>query len=193
MITACKKCRREGEKLLLKGERCLSQKCAIVKRSYAPGEHGQSFRGKSSEYGKQLREKQRAKRIYGIDEKQFANYVRLAGKSEGNTAENLVKLLETRFDNVVYRAGWANSRSQARQMVSHRQFQLNSKKVNIPSCLIKVGDIIKPAKKIDTEAARSSWFDFDSKKNEIEIKQIPTREEIDTTLNENLIIEYYSR
>ena len=197
MIKACKKCRRENEKLLLKGERCLSAKCAMVKRPYAPGEHGQSFRSKSSEYGKQLREKQKAKRIYGVLETQFSNYVEAAGKLEGNNAENLVKLLETRLDNVVFRSGFACSRSQARQMVSHRRFRVNSKKVNICSILLKVGDVIEPADKADFSEIQSvgvpTWIELDVKKCNATVKHLPVRDEIDTTVNENLIIEYYSR
>lgn len=197
MIKACKKCRRENEKLLLKGERCLSPKCAMVKRPYVPGEHGQSFRGKSSEYGKQLREKQKAKRIYGVLETQFSNYVESAGKLEGNNAENLIKILETRLDNVIFRSGFAPSRSQARQMVSHRKFKINSKKVNICSILVKVGDVIEPASKADFSEIQSAgvptWIELDTKKCLATIKHLPVRDEIDTTVNENLIIEYYSR
>ena len=133
MFKSCRKCRRENQKLLLKGDRCLSGKCVLIKRAYAPGQHGQSFQKKSSEYGKQLREKQGAKRIYGISERQFSNYVKKANQMPGNSAENLIILLESRLDNVVYRSGFACSRSEARQLVSHRHIQVNGKKVNIAS------------------------------------------------------------
>ena len=197
MIKACKKCRREGEKLLLKGERCLSQKCAVLKRAYAPGQHGQSFHGKSSEFGKQLREKQKAKRIYGIAERQFASYVEMAGKTQGNKPENLVRILETRLDNVVFRSGWASSRSQARQMISHRLFKVNNSKVNIPSYIVTVGEVVEPVNKTAFQENKNSgiptWLDLDVKKVNSTVKHLPVRDEIDTTLNENLIIEYYSR
>lgn len=197
MILACKKCRREGEKLMLKGERCLSPKCAMVKRPYAPGQHGQSFHGKVSEYGKQLREKQKARRIYGIGEKQFANYTEKADKLEGNTAENLLSLVESRMDNVLYRLGFAPSRSSARQLVSHGLFKVNDKKVSIPSFLVKQGDKISPIKnelyKETSPSNLPSWLSFDQKSLSGTVNNTPTREEIDTTVNENLIIEFYSR
>ena len=197
MLKACKKCRRENEKLLLKGERCLSPKCAIIKRPYAPGQHGQSFQRKSSEYGKQLREKQKAKKIYGISETQFSNYVSRAGKIEGNNAENLLKLLEGRLDNIVYRCGWASSRSEARQLVSHRHFLVNSKKVNIPSYSVKINFTIEPADKSKYKEMKSSgvptWINLDAKKGSATIMHAPIRDEIDTAVYENLIIEYYSR
>jgi len=197
MIEACKKCRREGEKLLLKGERCLSPKCAMVKRPYAPGQHGQARFTKQSEYGKQLREKQKARRIYGMGETQFANYAVEAGKAEGNTADILMKLLETRLDNVVYRLGFAASRSGARQMVSHGLMQVNGKKVSIPSYRLKAGDVIEPKNKAafaDFKNANvPTWIEIDAKKVAGTVKHIPSREEIDTTVNESLIIEFYSR
>lgn len=197
MILACKKCRREGEKLMLKGERCLSPKCAMVKRPYAPGQHGQSFRGKVSEYGKQLREKQKARRIYGISEKQFANYTVKADKLEGNTAENLLTLIESRLDNALYRLGFAPSRSSARQFVSHGLFKVNDKRVSIPSFLVKPGDVISPVKKESFKEVNPlnlpSWIAFNQKTLVGTVNHIPTREEIDTTVNENLIIEFYSR
>ena len=197
MILACKKCRREGEKLMLKGERCLSPKCAMVKRPYAPGQHGQSFHGKVSEYGKQLREKQKARRIYGIGEQQFANYAEKADKLEGNTAENLLTLLESRLDNTLFRLGFAPSRSAARQIVAHGRFAVNDKKVSIPSFLVKPGDKINPVKK---EAFKemsgqntATWVTLDQKSLIGTVNHIPSREEIDTTVNESLIIEFYSR
>lgn len=197
MINACKKCRREGEKLLLKGERCLSPKCAMVKRAYAPGQHGQASFSKLSEYGKQLREKQKARRIYGLGETQFANYADRAGNMEGNTGDNLMKLLETRLDNIVYRLGLAVSRSGARQMVSHGLIRVNGKKVSIPSYHVKAGDLIEPKNKTAYKELSTtgvpSWIEFDVKKTVGEVKHIPSREEIDTTVNESLIIEFYSR
>ena len=197
MILACKKCRRENEKLMLKGERCLSPKCAMVKRPYAPGQHGQSFRGKVSEYGKQLREKQKARRIYGIGERQFANYAEKADKLEGNTAENLLILLESRLDNTLYRLGLAPSRSSARQIVAHGRFAVNDKKVSIPSFLVKPGDKINPIKKEAFKEVSgqntATWMNFDQKSLSGTVNHTPTREEIDTTVNESLIIEFYSR
>lgn len=197
MILACKKCRREGEKLMLKGERCTSPKCAMVKRPYPPGQHGQSFHKKTSEYGKQLREKQKARRIYGIGEKQFSNYAEKADKLEGNTAENLLSLIESRLDNTLYRLGFAPSRSSARQFVSHGLFAVNGRKVSIPSFLVKPGDQISPIKKEafkDRDSATiASWMVFDQKDLVGTVNHIPTREEIDTTVNESLIIEFYSR
>lgn len=197
MILACKKCRREGEKLMLKGERCTSPKCAMIKRPYAPGQHGQSFRGKISEYGKQLREKQKARRIYGIGEKQFANYAEKADKLAGNTAENLLSLLESRLDNSLYRLGFAPSRSAARQLVSHGLFKVNDQKISIPSFLVKPKDTIYPIKKESFKEVNPinlpSWISFDQKKLLGTVNHTPTREEIDTTVNESLIIEFYSR
>ena len=196
MIESCKKCRREGEKLLLKGERCLSQKCALVKRNYAPGQTGQSFRGKQSEYGKQLREKQKAKRYYIVGEKQFSNYAEKAERMLGNSSENLLQLLETRLDNVVYRLGLTNSRNHSRQLISHGFIRVNGEKVSIPSFQVKVGDIIEPKKKenfTDIRSTTPSWIDFDVKNLSAKINHTPMREEIDTTVNESLIIEFYSR
>lgn len=197
MLKACKKCRRENEKLMLKGDRCLSPQCAIIKRPYAPGQHGQAFQRKISEYGKQLREKQKAKRIYGISETQFSNYVEKSGKMDGNNAENLLKTLECRLDNVVYRCGFATSRSGARQMVNHQHFLVNSKKVNIPSYSLKAADIVNPVNKAKFPEMKNSgvptWISFDPKKGTATINHIPVREEIDIAVNENLIIEYYSR
>jgi small subunit ribosomal protein S4 len=197
METACKKCRREGVKLILKGERCLSNKCAIVKRPYAPGSSGQGFKGKMSEYGKQLREKQKAKRIYNINETQFKNYVTKANNMIGNKTENLMQLLETRVDNVILRAGFAPSHSKARQCISHGLFTLNGHPIYTPSIQVQIGDIIAPKKKeayaeISLNTALS-WLDADTKKMTATIRHLPAREEIDTPINESLIIEYYSR
>lgn len=183
--------------MLLKGERCLSPKCAMVKRPYAPGQHGQARFTKQSEYGKQLREKQKARRIYGLGEIQFANLADTAGKIEGNTSDNLMKLLETRLDNVVYRLGLAPSRSQTRQMVSHGLILVNGKKVSVPSYRLKAGDIIEPKDKARYKEFKNSgvptWIELDVKNVSGKIKHIPSREEIDTTVNESLIIEFYSR
>jgi small subunit ribosomal protein S4 len=198
MSFACEKCRSAGEKLMLKGERCLSPKCAMIKRPYGPGAHGTTGpRSKKSEYGRQLAEKQRAKEIYGIREAQFRNYIAKAEKITGNTAENLVKLLELRLDNVIFRLGLAVSRAQARQMVSHGLVSLNGKKVNIPSYTTKEKDIISPKYKEKYKEMKidhfPSWLDFNQKSSQGVVKHLPIREEIDTPINENLIIEFYSR
>lgn len=197
MIKACKKCRREGEKLLIKGDRCLSPKCALTKRAYAPGDHGQGFHGKVSEFGRQLREKQKARRIYGISESQFSKYVEKSDKIIGNKSENLMRFLETRIDNVVYRLGFASSRSLARQMVSHGLFNINGRKVGTASLIVKASDVISPRKKeMFKEITLNSsitWLEVDSKKLEGTVKHLPVRDEIDTPINESLIIEFYSR
>jgi len=197
MQTACKKCRREGVKLILKADRCLGPKCAIVKRPYAPGSSGQNFRNKMSEYGKQLREKQKAKRIYYINETQFKNYVSKANTMLGNKTENLMQLLETRLDNVLLRSGFAPSHSKARQCVSHGLFRVNGKTVYTPSFQVKIGDVIEPKKKeVYSEVTLNtslSWFSADNKKTIVSINHLPAREEIDTPINESLIIEFYSR
>lgn len=198
MSDSCQKCRSAGEKLMLKGERCFSPKCAMIKRPYGPGVHGATeMRGKKSEYGRQLAEKQRAKEIYGTREIQFRNYVTKAEKLSGNTAENLMRLLELRLDNVVFRLGFAVSRAHARQMVNHGLIKLNSKKVNIPSYTVKELDVIEPKKKESFSEIKSehcpSWMEFDKKNLKGKINHLPIREEIDTPINENLIIEFYSR
>lgn len=196
MIDACKKCRREGEKLMLKGERCLSPKCAVVRKPYPPGQHGQGSFKKITEYGRQLREKQKAKRTYGIAEIQFHNYAVSATKMEGNTADNLLSILESRIDNVVFRAGFAPSRSAARQLVSHGKYAINSNRVTIPSILLKKGDVVAPKKYVKSDQKNTNlptWFTLDTKKDEIKITHTPLKEETETTINWNLIIEYYSR
>jgi len=169
----------------------------MIKRPYAPGQHGQSFKGKMSEYGKQLREKQKARRIYGIGERQFANCAEKADKIGGNTAENLLAFLESRLDNVLYRLGFAPSRSSARQAVAHGLFMVNDHKVSIPSFTVKPGDKIKPIKKEMFKESNPlnlpSWITFNQKELTGTVNHTPTREEIDTTLNESLIIEFYSR
>ena len=182
---------------MIKGERCLSAKCAMLKRAYAPGDHGQGFRSKMSEYGRQLREKQKARRIYGISESQFSKYVEVANTMVGNKTENLMRLLESRIDNIVYRLGLASSRSLARQLVSHGHITVNSKKVTTASYRVKFGDLICPKNtemfKDITLNSACVWLTTDNKKLEGLVKHSPLREEIDTPVNESLIIEFYSR
>ena len=197
MLLACKKCRREGEKLSLKGERCLSTKCAMNKRPYAPGDHGQGFHGKMSEYGKQLREKQKAKKIYNISESHLRKYATEAERIPGIKTENIMRLIETRIDNIVYRLGFAVSRSSARQMVSHGGFKVNGQRVTISSYQLKIADVIepmRPARFKDLSLNPSiTWLEADTKKLSGKVKHFPVRDEIDTPVNENLIIEFYSR
>jgi len=203
----CKLCRREGEKLLLKGERCFTPKCALERRPYAPGMHGRQaqFRRKKSEYGLQLREKQKARRVYGVLERQFRRYFKEADRRKGLTGVNLLIILESRLDNVVYRLGFADSRDQARQLVRHGHFDVNGQKTNVPSFLVKVGDEIavrERSKRLayfrDLSAVMehkvvSEWLSLDIPKMEGRVLALPTREEIDASLNEQLIVEYYSR
>lgn len=198
MANACEQCRRVGDKLTLKGERCFSAHCAMIKRPYGPGAAPKTDnRSKKSEYGRQLQEKQKAKAIYGIRERQFRTYVNRAEKIAGNTAENLLRLLELRLDNIVFRLGIAVSRPAARQMVSHGLVRINGQKVNIPSCLVKEGDIIEPKNKSKYKEIKAnnvvSWLSLDTKKVSGAVVQIPVREQIDTPINESLIIEFYSR
>jgi small subunit ribosomal protein S4 len=200
----CRICRREGDKLFLKGDRCYSDKCAIARRSYAPGQHGQG-RKKSSEYGTQLREKQKAKRYYGLLEGQFYHYFELAEKMSGMTGENLLKVLESRLDNVVYRAGFAMSRPEARQLVSHAHFTVNGKKVNIPSYRVKPGDVVAITEKsmsnekfkavLEANASRPAlnWLSLDKAKGQVTIVNLPERSEIDLQVEEHLIVELYSK
>lgn len=197
MTTTCEKCRREGIKLLLKGEKCLGPKCTVIKRPYAPGDHGQGFRGKVSEYGRQLREKQKARRIYGISESQFSRYVKKANASTGNNAENLMQLLEARADNIVYRLGFAVSRAMSRQLVSHGLFSVNGQRIKTPSYSMREGDVIEPRKKEmfkeTTMNTSSTWLEAETKKLQGKVKHLPIREEVDTPVEESLIIEFYSR
>lgn len=202
----CKLCRREGEKLFLKGERCLTRKCAVEKRSYPPGEHGRSgqFRRKVSDYGAQLREKQKARRIYGVLEKQFRRYFRLAERQPGMTGPNLVCLLERRLDNVVYRLGFADSRAQARQLVQHGHFNLDGRKVDIPSLLVEAGNIISVREEsrrkpyfqgMEERLAQVSlpnWLSLDPQRLSGRVLNLPSREQIDVPFIEQLIVEYYS-
>ena len=199
----CKLCRREGKKLFLKGERCYTQKCALERRSYAPGQHGQS-RKKTSEYGLQLRAKQQARRYYGINESQFHKYFLMAERKQGMTGENLLRICDSRLDNVVYLLGWANSRAEARQLVTHNHYLVNGKKVNIPSILLKAGDVItvkeasRDSEKIkavlETNGSRPvpQWLDKTSE-YEAKIVNLPDREQIAAPVEEHLIVEYYSK
>ncbi len=204
----CKLCRREGEKLFLKGSRCLTAKCAIERRPYAPGQHGrerQYRRGRASDYLLQLREKQKMRRIYGVYERQFSNYFGKAEKRSGLTGSNLLTLLESRLDNVVYRLGMAMSRSQARQLVSHGHVMLNGRKTNVSSALVSPGDSVS----IRSESTRKTyfktlrqdlddrqvprWLRLDVSNLSATVLQLPAREDIDVSLNEQLVVEYYSR
>ena len=200
----CRICRREGDKLFLKGDRCYTDKCAIARRGYAPGQHGQG-RKKMSEYGTQLREKQKAKRYYGLLENQFYHYFELATKMTGKTGENLLKVLESRLDNVVYRAGFAMSRPEARQLVSHGHFTVNGKAVNIPSYLVKAGDVVAIVEKsmssdkikgvLEANASRPAlnWLSVDKNKAQATVVNLPERGEIDLQVEEQLIVELYSK
>ena len=199
---SCRLCRREGQKLFLKGERCYSGKCALDKRSYAPGQHGQS-RKKSSEYGLQLREKQKAKRYYGLLETQFRNYFEKAARKPGITGENLLIMLETRLDNAVFRLGMGASRKEARQLITHGHFTVNGQKVDIPSYAVKPGDVIKVKEKStsspkfkemrEMSITVPSWLTVDIDKLEGRIVSLPRREEIDAPIKEQLIVELYSK
>ena len=198
----CKLCRREGQKLFLKGERCYSTKCALEKRNYAPGQHGQA-RKKQSDYGNQLREKQKSKRFYGVQETQFRNMFDKAAKKSGKTGDNLLIMLETRLDNAVFRLGFAASRKEARQLVTHGHFTINGKKANIPSMEVKAGDVIAVKSRSqqspkfkeirDMQITVPQWMDVDVNKLEGKILALPTREQIDTPIAEHLIVELYSK
>ena len=200
---SCRVCRREGEKLFLKGSRCYTDKCAITRRAYAPGQHGQK-RKKQSEYGMQLREKQKAKAFYGVLESQFRKYFEEASRSKEVTGLKLLQILESRLDNVVYRLGLATSRAQARQLVRHGHFEVNGVKVNIPSYLTKVNDVIKVRessqndpifKQVAEENGRPipSWLEADVDNKSGKIVAVPAREEIDLPVKEHLIVELYSK
>ena len=198
----CKLCRREGQKLFLKGERCYSSKCALERRNYAPGQHGQA-RKKQSDYGIQFREKQKAKRFYGVQETQFRNLYEKAVKKPGKAGENLMILLETRMDNVVFRLGFASSRKEARQLVTHGHFTVNGKKADIPSMELKAGDVIKVKEKSQSSPKFKevkemsitvpSWMSVDVEKLEGKIVNLPSRADIDTPVAEHLIVELYSK
>ena len=200
----CKLCRREGKKLFLKGDRCYTGKCALERRSYAPGQHGQN-RKKVSEYGLQLRAKQTAKRYYGIQEGQFYKYFLMAEKRQGIVGENLLKICESRLDNVVYLLGWASSRAEARQLTIHAHFRVNGKKVDVPSYLLKAGDVVsikdnsKDSVKIkEVLAANASrpvpaWLDKNAEELSAKVVKLPEREEIAVPVEEHLIVELYSK
>jgi small subunit ribosomal protein S4 len=200
----CRICRREGQKLFLKGERCFSDKCSVSRRNYGPGQHGQK-KAKLSEYGTQLREKQKTKSFYGVGEKQFRKYFEMASNKKGITGENLLQILESRLDNVVYRFGIGSSRAQARQIVNHGLIDVNGKKVNIASYLVKAGDIIaireikqnKGIIKINEEANSGrpvpTWLEKDANKLGGKVLRLATREDIDLPVQEHLIVELYSK
>jgi len=201
----CRQCRREGEKLFLKGEKCFTDKCAIERRSYAPGQHGQKSGARLSDYGKQLREKQKVRRIYGVLERQFRKIYAAAAQSKGVTGERLLQILETRLDTVAYRMGFGSSRTEARQIVRHNSILVNGKRVNIPSYAVRPGDIVEVAEaskaqlriKGAVEAAESrgipDWIELDSKGMKGKLKALPARSELPSTINESMIIELYSK
>ncbi len=200
----CKMCRREGKKLFLKGDRCYTGKCAIERRSYAPGQHGQS-RKKNSDYGLQLRAKQQARRYYGIQEGQFHKYFIMAEKKTGVTGDNLLRICESRLDNVVYTLGWASSRAEARQLVTHAHYTVNNQKVDIPSYLLKAGDVVAIKAKsrdsvkikavLEANASRPvpTWLELDRENYCAKVVSLPTRDQIDTPVEEHLIVEFYSK
>jgi small subunit ribosomal protein S4 len=200
----CRLCRREGDKLFLKGEKCFGSKCAIEKRPTPPGVHG-AKRGRLSDYATQLREKQKLRRIYGILEKQFRSYYKQADRQKGSTGDNLLQLLESRLDNVVYRMGFGASRTEARQLVRHNAITLNGSKVNIPSIQLKPGDIvslsgkgkdqlrIKAAMEMAEQRGIAEWLDVDFKKMEGTFKAVPERDELPSDINEHLVVELYSK
>ncbi len=202
--SGCRLCRRENLKLYLKGDRCYSDKCAFERRSYPPGQHGQG-RSKFSSYGVQLREKQKVKRMYGLVEKQFRNFFAKAERQKGITGTNLLILLERRLDNMVYRLGFANSRNEARQLVQHNHFNVNGRKVNIPSYLVKIGDVIELREKsrksakindsLEGVARRGipSWLELDKEHYGGRILALPSREDLTMPIKEQLIVELYSK
>ena len=200
----CRLCRREGGKLFLKGDKCYNGKCPFEKRPMAPGAHGlAAARKKVSEYGKQLREKQKVKRIYGVQEGQFREYYEKADRMKGITGENMLSLLERRLDNVIFRMGIGGSRAQARQLVNHGHFLVNGKKVNVPSFIVKVGDVVtvKESKTSNkyfeavkaTKVNTPKWLEFDPEKLQGKILALPVREDIDSQISEHMIVELYSK
>lgn len=200
----CRLCRREGQKLFLKGERCYSDKCSVGVRAYAPGQHGQG-RKKSSEYGLQLRAKQTARRFYGVQENQFHHYFEIAERKQGITGDNLLKILESRLDNVVYRVGFASSRAEARQLVGHGHFEVNGKRVDIASYLLKAGDVVSICEKsrglekiksvVEANSARPvpQWIDLDREALSAKVLSLPERDQIEAPVDEQLIVEFYSK
>ena len=200
----CRICRREGQKLFLKGSRCYTDKCSISRRNYAPGQHGQK-RAKLSEYGTQLREKQKTKSYYGVGEKQFRGYFEMASNKKGITGDNLLQILESRLDNVVYRLGFGASRAQARQLVNHGQFAVNGQRVDIPSYLVKAGDVItvRENKKengaikanIEANSARPvpAWLELNNETLSGKVVRLASREDVDIPVEEHLIVELYSK
>lgn len=200
----CRLCRREGQKLFLKGERCYTDKCAITRRAYVPGQHGQG-RKKTSEYGLQLRAKQKARRFYGVLEGQFAHYFEIAERKPGMTGENLLRILESRLDNVIYRLGFASSRKEARQLVLHGHYTVNGRRVNIPSYQVKAGDVVAVCQKsmsldkikgvLEANGSRPvpKWLDVNRDKLEARVIELPNREDIDLDVEESLIVELYSK
>ena len=201
----CRQCRREGEKLFLKGEKCFTDKCAVERRAYAPGQHGQKSGQRLSGYGQQLREKQKIRRIYGTLERQFRKVFAEAERQKGQTGENLLKLLECRLDAVVYRMGFGASRAESRQVVRHNGILVNGKRTNIPSYLVRPGDVVQLSDSAKTqlrtkgalEAAEArgfpSWIDVDVKAGKAVFKSYPAREDLSSSLNEGLVVELYSR
>lgn len=200
----CRLCRREGQKLFLKGDRCYSDKCSVGRRAYAPGQHGQG-RKKTSEYGLQLRAKQRARRFYGVNEVQFHHYFEIAERKQGITGENLLRILESRLDNVVYRMGLASSRAEARQLIGHGHFEVNGGRVDIASYLLKAGDVValceksRSSDKIKAVAEANSarpipeWIDCDKANYTAKVVALPNRDQIDAPVEEQLIVEFYSK
>ena len=200
----CRLCRREGQKLFLKGERCYSDKCSVGIRAYAPGQHGQG-RKKSSEYGMQLRAKQTARRFYGVQENQFHHYFEIAERKQGITGDNLLRILESRLDNVVYRVGFASSRAEARQLVGHGHYEVNGKRVDIASYLLKAGDVVSICEKarglekikavVEANSARPvpQWIDVDREALTAKVINLPNRDQIDAPVEEQLIVEFYSK
>ncbi len=201
----CRLCRIEGIKLFQKGDRCFTEKCAFERRAYAPGEHGQSRRGKISDYGVQMREKQKLKRMFGLLEKQFKNYFEKAEKHKGITGTNLLLMLERRLDNTVFRMGFSNSRAEARQLVMHGHFTVNGKKVNIPSYLVNAGDelkirersrsILRILESMETVARRGipQWLELEKEAFKGTVKRIPSRDELTMPIHEQLVVELYSK
>ena len=200
----CRLCRREGQKLFLKGERCYSEKCSVGIRAYAPGQHGQG-RKKSSEYGLQLRAKQTARRFYGVQENQFHHYFEIAERKQGITGDNLLRILESRLDNVVYRAGYASSRAEARQLVGHGHFEVNGHRVDIASYLLKAGEVVSVCEKsrqsekikavVEANSAKPvpQWLDVNRDALSVKVINLPEREQIEAPVDEQLIVELYSK